>query len=361
LQQTKILLHREQVRQDREKAQRLSQGHQKQGPQSTTRQVSSQNQFSQTSNVAPQYASSQTQLGQNKGPATQRLPAKNQFNQAPNSAFQNGVPYQIPNGVPNQFPNGVQYQFPNGQITNPPTQQGPSQNQWSQAPHPGHQNNLHQNLFDQFIHSEPQQPPSQGQQKQAPNPANSSLPSQTQSPKAPIQAPFAQNQQVNTTSTKFPQTAKPQPPPTNTPLTAPPQAPSANQIPSPQHQPAPTTLKVSANLFLTTATEIFKVENPLKYLHWSERHIAYDIAATLMLIGIYLDHYSTVNESAAWLEWAFSIQGIWKRRPITSIPNAIPEKESRSFGDVYGDGSVLPMGGGDGGLDLGGKEKQDPK
>jgi hypothetical protein len=80
-----------------------------------------------------------------------------------------------------------------------------------------------------------------------------------------------------------------------------------------------------------------------------------------MLTGIYLDHYSTLNESAAWLNWAFSIQGIWKRKPITSIPDAIPEKEPTRLGDVYGDRSVLPKRGVDGRLDLDGKDKQDPK
>ncbi|RDI87419.1 hypothetical protein Vi05172_g2305 [Venturia inaequalis] len=80
----------------------------------------------------------------------------------------------------------------------------------------------------------------------------------------------------------------------------------------------------------------------------SERHIAYDIASTLMLTGIYLDSKSSVDESAAWLEWAFSMEGIWKRRPVAGILHAVPEALLRRFGEVYGCGRRVPVFDGDG-------------
>lgn len=80
----------------------------------------------------------------------------------------------------------------------------------------------------------------------------------------------------------------------------------------------------------------------------SESHIAYDIASTLMLTGIYLDSKSSVDESAAWLEWAFSMEGIWKRRPVAGILHAVPEALLRRFGEVYGCGREVPVFDGDG-------------
>lgn len=62
-----------------------------------------------------------------------------------------------------------------------------------------------------------------------------------------------------------------------------------------------------------------------------------------MLSGIYLDSKSSVHESAAWLEWAFSMQGIWKRRPITSTPQAVPAHLLKKFNETYGNGSVVPV------------------
>lgn len=61
-----------------------------------------------------------------------------------------------------------------------------------------------------------------------------------------------------------------------------------------------------------------------------------------MLSGIYLDAKSSVIESGAWLEWAFSMQGIWNRRPIANIPLAVPQYLLRKFQETYGNGSVVP-------------------
>ena len=71
-----------------------------------------------------------------------------------------------------------------------------------------------------------------------------------------------------------------------------------------------------------------------------------------MLSGIYLDHTSTVNESAAWLEWAFGLKGIWKIRPIIDIPYAVPAELVRKFREKYGDGKVIPKWDEDGRLIL---------
>lgn len=80
----------------------------------------------------------------------------------------------------------------------------------------------------------------------------------------------------------------------------------------------------------------------------TEQNIAYDIASTLMLAGIYLDSKSSVDESAAWLEWTFAMEGIWKRRAISGIPHAVPEGLLRKFGENYADGAVVPIFDGDG-------------
>lgn len=66
-----------------------------------------------------------------------------------------------------------------------------------------------------------------------------------------------------------------------------------------------------------------------------------------MLSGIYLDSKSSVDESTAWLEWAFSMQGIWKRGPIASIPQAVPKDIMKKFNETYGNGSVVPVFDGD--------------
>lgn len=109
-------------------------------------------------------------------------------------------------------------------------------------------------------------------------------------------------------------------------------------------------ITTSAFKFWSCAQTILTVEGSRKYHLWHERHIAYDIAATLMLSGIYLDQVSSVNDSAAWLEWAFSVKNIWNRRPIANIPRAVPNGLLRRFKEVYGDGRVLPVWGVDGRL-----------
>lgn len=122
--------------------------------------------------------------------------------------------------------------------------------------------------------------------------------------------------------------------------------------------PPPTTkITTSATYFLTTSLTTLTT-NVQKYHNWPERYIAYDIAASLMLSGIYLDSVSSVDDSAAWLEWAFSIQGIWKRRSIVGIPGAVPHRLLGRFEEKYGDGKIIPAWGEDGQLILEQEEKE---
>jgi hypothetical protein len=115
----------------------------------------------------------------------------------------------------------------------------------------------------------------------------------------------------------------------------------------PQHsliQP-PATPKpiISALAFWVQAQHLLTTRAQNKYRLWPERNIAYDIAVTLMLAGIYLDQRSSVDESAAWVEWAFSVKGIWKRRPIWSILNAVPPHLWAVFRAKYRDGKIIPV------------------
>ncbi|QDS76921.1 hypothetical protein FKW77_004391 [Venturia effusa] len=120
-------------------------------------------------------------------------------------------------------------------------------------------------------------------------------------------------------------------------------------------------ITVSATQFNNRAKAIIKSNAQTKYKDWAERTIARDIASTLMLSGIYLDSMSSVNESAAWVEWAFSIQGIWKIRPIASIPHAVPEHLLEMFNEMYGNGKNVPRFDKNDELvhDTGGKKEQD--
>ncbi|TID20087.1 hypothetical protein E6O75_ATG07547 [Venturia nashicola] len=130
------------------------------------------------------------------------------------------------------------------------------------------------------------------------------------------------------------------------------QNPTLPHLPSPSlnpktNIPKPTT--VSAQLFHTRAKRLLAASNSRSTTRPTpEREIAYEIASTLMLADIYLDSKSDVDESAAWLEWAFSMEGFWKRRPIARIPHAVPEALLRIFEDVYGNGGKVPIFDGDG-------------
>lgn len=94
--------------------------------------------------------------------------------------------------------------------------------------------------------------------------------------------------------------------------------------------------------FYTRALELLTQEGPRKYHAWPDRNVAYDIAATLILSGVYLDQRSNVDESAAWIEWSFGIKGIWKKKPFAMIPFAVPLGMVEKFKEKYGDGNVVP-------------------
>jgi hypothetical protein len=141
-----------------------------------------------------------------------------------------------------------------------------------------------------------------------------SAPHSTESPNPPTSEPNSLNPVTNIVTT------------TNTDLITPEAAPKPEST-------------ISALTFWSMAQSILANASPGKYHLWSEQNIALDIALTQMSEGIYLDSRSSVEESAAWLEWAFSVKGTWKRRSMVKIPGAVrPElvnKYQGIFGNMY--------------------------
>jgi hypothetical protein len=133
----------------------------------------------------------------------------------------------------------------------------------------------------------------------------------TQSPNLPTSEPISQKPATNTVTT------------TNTVLNTPEAAPKKEAT-------------ISALTFWSMAESIFANAAPEKYHLLSEQFIAYDIALTLMSKGIYLDNQSSVEESAAWLEWAFSVKGTWKRRLMMEIPGAARPDLVKKYQDTFG-------------------------